>query len=111
VISVVINRPSSTGRDKYGDPVSASTTTTTVIAEAIAPSSTVEPTGRDRQGIVIGYTLYLPYGTDILSTDTVTIAAAPFAGSYDIEGEPAQWVDPFTGVGRGIVAELRRTEG
>lgn len=110
-VSVTVTRLTPGDLDKYGDAASSTTATHTVEATAIAPADSTEPTERGRQGVIVTHTLYCPAGADVASGDTVTITDENFAGTYDVEGEPAVWVDPWSNAGAGVVVNLRRAAG
>lgn len=107
--SITVTRPgAATGSpDALGNPVLAASSTFTVDGVAVAPitpQEAVELWGADNQG---GYSLYLPFGTQLRSTDRVTVrgeAGFQVQGSADL----VQWKSPFTGWEAGAVAVVRR---
>lgn len=54
-----------------------------------------------------GFTLYLPHGTELESTDLVTIRGE---SGFQVQGDAGlvQWRSPFTGWEAGAVAIVRR---
>ena len=54
-----------------------------------------------------GFTLYLPTGTEIGPQNRVVVRGK----TYDVLGEPAEWVNPFTGWAPGVVVQTELTEG
>jgi hypothetical protein len=99
-----------TTTDPYsGLPVANWTTTTavTVTNVGVEPRPSSEPVQDARNSVTSGYTLYLPTGTTITPANRVTVRG----GTYDVLGEPAAWLNPFTGWAPGIIVQLQKTEG
>lgn len=105
--TITVRRDSPGGFTAEGDPVSGTTADTAIAGCAIAPRMSSEPTERGRQGVIIGLTVYAPFGSDILFTDTILIATV----EYRIEGDPADWSNPFTGATPGMEIALTRAVG
>jgi hypothetical protein len=104
---VTVLRDTPGGFDPYGDPVTSTTIRTLIEACAIAPRYSTEPTERGRQGVIVGLSVYAPAGSDITSTDRLEIDGI----TYVIDGEPAEWVNPFTGSWPGLEVAVRRATG
>ena len=92
--------------DEYGDP-DGEPEEDDLEGCTVAPRSSTEVDERGRQGVVVGLTLYAPYGTDIVHTDQLQVDGV----LYDIDGEPGLWKNPFTGWEAGIEVALVRAEG
>lgn len=107
MISVTRHRNTPAGVDQYGDPTGVTPDALTVSGCAVAPRSSSEPTERGRVGVIVGLTLYAPYGSDIIHTDQIEVDGTV----YDIEGEPGLWANPFTGSRPGMEVALKRAEG
>jgi hypothetical protein len=73
---------------------------------ALAPRQESEAHGAGRAGVIVGLTLYAPYDADIAFTDRISTPS----GVYEIEGEPGNWLNPFTGTEHGLTAALRRVD-
>lgn len=102
------------GKDEYGDPIPGAASTHEVAHCAVMPrrGGGREVDDRGREGSIVGLTLHAPAGADLLRTDQVVIpAGTPNAGRYEVEGEAAEWVSPFTGRHFGFEVALRRAEG
>jgi hypothetical protein len=84
-------------------------TSTSVIVEGVGvePRPSPEPVQDARNAITSGYTLYLPAATTITAANRVTVRG----GTYDVLGEPASWLNPFTGWAPGVIVQLQKTEG
>ena len=93
--------------DAYGEPIPSTRTGGDITGCAIAPRMSTEPTERGRQGVIVGLTVYAPAGSDILSTDSLMVRGH----SYLVEGEPAEWVSPYTGWTPGLEVAIRRAVG
>jgi hypothetical protein len=99
--------PGAVTYDQYGDPVAPTRTGSNITGCAIAPRYSTESTERGRQGVIVGLTIYAPAGSDILSTDSLMVRGHP----YVVEGEPADWVNPYTGWAPGLEVAIRRAVG
>lgn len=95
--------------DRYGNVVADWSTATreTVQGCALAPRSDGEERSQSRQGVIVGHTLYAPAGTDLRAADRVEARGLTF----EVEGFPESWRNPYTGVDFGVEASLRRVEG
>lgn len=95
------------GVDEYGDPVAGTEDRATLTGAYVAPRETSEIVNRGRAGVIVGLTLFAPYDTDLAFTDRIEVDGV----SYDIEGEPGKWRNPFTDWEAGIQAALVRSAG
>lgn len=105
--TVTVLRDSPGGFDAYGDPATSTTARVVIESCAIAPRYSNEPTERGRQGVIVGLSVYAPAGSDITSTDRLEIDGV----AYVIDGEPAEWINPFTGSRPGLEVAARRATG
>ena len=71
--TVTLLRDSPGGGDIYGDPVTSTTARIPVERCLISPTTSTEPTQRGRTGVVTGWTVHAPAGTDARFTDLVEI--------------------------------------
>jgi len=55
----------------------------------------------------VGLSIYAPIGSDILFTDLLQVRGQV----YMVEGDPADWVSPFTGWAPGMEIALKRAVG
>lgn len=104
-------RQSPGGTDIYGDPV-PSTETVTEIGRVgwlpfVVPRSSSDINAAGRAGVIIGLTLYLPYGFDIRHDDLVDVDGT----RYRIDGEPGHWKHPSTEWEACAEVSLVRAEG
>lgn len=93
--------------DEYGDPVSSTETRVLLEGAGVAPRSSEDITDQGRQGVIVGLSLYLPFGTDFLHTDQAEVDGVV----YDVEGEPGSWKSPLTSWEAGMEIALRRAVG
>ena len=93
--------------DAYGDPSTASTTRIDIAGCGVAPRYSTEPNTLGRNGVIVGLTIFAPYGSDILFTDRIEIAGV----SYLVEGSPENWKNPFTGSTPGMEIAVKRAVG
>lgn len=105
--TVTIVRKSPGGTDVYGDPITSTTTRIDLAGCGVAPRYSTEPTDRGRQGVIIGWSVYPPADAGILFTDQLEVGGV----LYEVEGEPAEWANPFTGWNPGGEVALRRAVG
>ena len=68
---------------------------------AVEPRPSTEPTEDARNAVMSGYTLYPPAGSDVTLADRVRVRGVV----YEVEGDPADWVNPFTGDNPGMVIQ------
>lgn len=99
VTLTVTRRPT---RDKYGDRSDATPQTHTIDEVKVAPRTSDELTAGGRAGVIAGYTVYAPPGSDLQAHDEVAVSG--MTGTFDVDGEPFDW-------GPGVVAELTRRVG
>lgn len=95
------------GRDEYGDPLSADSEEDDIPDCVVSPRLSTEVTAPGRQGVVVGLTLYAPYGTDLVHTDQVKVDGV----LYELDGEPGPWKSPFSGWEAGVEVALKRAAG
>jgi hypothetical protein len=105
--AVTIVRSTPGGFDAYGDPIPGTETRTVVAGCAVAPRLSTEPTERGRQGVVVGFTVYLPPRSGVTYPDQLEIGGV----LYSIVGEPGQWVNPFDGSTPGDEVAVVRAAG
>lgn len=75
---------------------------------AVAPRTEDEERERGRQGVIIGWTVYIPQvPADVRFDDRMEIPA----GVFEVEGDPGPWHNPYTGHQPGTVVNLRRVDG
>jgi len=60
-----------------------------------------------RTAVIVHPSLYLPPGQTVASTDRVRVRGL----DYEVVGEVAEWVNPFTGDRPGGTLSLKRVEG
>lgn len=99
---IVRLRDTVTDTDKYGDPSSAPATGELPIDGClVAPLRSDEPTDRGRAGVVVGWTVFCPPGTDVQFTDRLRIRGV----ECEVQGEVADWGDA------GVVVNATRATG
>lgn len=96
--------------DGYGGVVtdwSLPTTDVVIGGVGLAPRVDDEIGTPGRGGVVIGFTLYAPFGVDVTFEDRLV---TPY-GLFEVEGEPGPWRNPMTGWEAGTTMALRRVVG
>lgn len=86
----------------WDDPTSVS-----VAGVGVEPRPSGEPLQDARNQITSGYTLYFPASATVTPQNKVIVRGV----TYDVLGEPAVWVNPFTGWQPGQVVQVERSEG
>lgn len=71
------------------------------------PGQSSEPVQDARNSVTTQPEVYAPEGVDILAGDRLVVRGLTF----DVDGDPATWVSPFTGWAPGLVVALKRTAG
>lgn len=90
--TVVLVRAVPGGTDPYGDPIPSTTTRLDIKRCLVVPNQSVEPTDRGRSGVVTGWTVYAPTGTDARFTDQVEVRGV----LCEVDGEVGDWrADPL----------------
>lgn len=83
-------------------------TETTIEGVALAPRVGEEVHGAGRAGVIVGLTIYCEPGVDITWQDRIRLANGDI---YEFEGQPGDWVNPWTGYRHGVTGALRRVDG
>jgi len=78
-----------------------------VAGVGVEPRPSGEPVQDARNAVTSGYSLYMPVGTAVTARNRVIVRG----GTYAVLGEPAVWVNPFTGWEPGLVVQCERIEG
>lgn len=93
--------------DDYGDPVPGADDRKEIPGAFTAPRRS-EGVDRDgRSGVIIGLTLFAPFGSDIVYSDQIDLDGVV----WEIDGEPGAWEHPKTGWEAGMEIALVRGEG
>lgn len=95
-----------TGQDSDGNDVWG-TTTTTIVGCAFDPGGSTELQQGSRDTVTTRPTVFLPAGTVVGAVDRVTVAGRTF----EVDGTPLYYSNPFTGYTPGPVITLTRITG
>ena len=106
-MAVVRVRSTPGGIDPYGEPVAGTETLTTLPDAFTAPRTSSDVDTRDNTGVIVGLTLFAPYGTDIAPTDEFDIDGI----RYRIEGVAGEWKNALTDWEAGTTVALERAAG
>lgn len=71
------------------------------------PGQSSEPLQDARNAVITQPEVYAPFGSDVLAGDRLVVRGR----TYDVQGDPASWVSPFTGWAPGMVVPLKIVEG
>ncbi len=100
------------GIDVYGDPVDSDADEEALAGCGVAPRSTSDIDDRGRQGVIVGLSLYTPYGADVLYTDQFRVEGlGSLDGTYEVDGEAGQWKSPLSSWEAGTEIALKRAQG
>ena len=108
---VTIVRPGAPTRDSYGNDVPGTPTEFPVHGCAVAPRDGTGAGANEiidaRDTVIVGLTLYAPYGTDIRATDQIRVNGE----LYEVDGQPGSFRSPFTGSTGPVVVALELVTG
>lgn len=95
---VRLRRGPSPGRDPRGQPIPGPLTETEMTGVVVTPrAETPDVGGSQQQGrdtVIVGFTVYAPAGSDVLTTDQFRIRGEV----CEVTGQPGDWGrNPFTG--------------
>jgi len=96
--------------DEYGNTVEswdAPTTVAFVQGVGVEPRPSGETFIDSRNAVTSGFTLYMPAGVTVQPEHRVAVRGEVWA----VQGDPAEWRNPFTGWSPGSVVQVGRTDG
>lgn len=96
-----------TTEDPYGNPVPGADVEVEIPTLGIAPRVSSEFNEPGRNAVIVGLSVYFPRGTDVKASDGFRVRGEV----YEVDGEPGDWRNPFTGVARGIEVALSKVTG
>lgn len=103
-----VRRGAQTGVDRYGKPVYGVDVETALDGGAFDPGGSVEPVEVGRTAVITSPKVYFRAGApDVVSTDHLRVRGVLYA----VQGNPAVWVNPWTGGTSGTVVELKAVTG
>lgn len=103
---VVVVRVTSGEPDEWGDVADPVESRTTVGGCAVAPLKQGENATTDGAVLLDGFTVYMPYGTDVTASDLLEIRGLLFS----VDGVPGVWVNPYSvSYPRGVEVVVRRS--
>ncbi|MEU7843947.1 hypothetical protein AB0B39_23640 [Micromonospora sp. NPDC049114] len=76
------------------------------VAQGAKGGGTETLTG-DRNAVVSDLMVFMPSGADVTAADRLEVRGR----SYEVTGEPFDWVNPFTATAFGTVVYCNRVEG
>lgn len=101
-------RREQTGIDRYGNPEYGDVQTVLPERAGFAPGGTSEPVEVGREPVITTPKLYfLRQYPDLRRDDRVIVRGR----TYLVDGDQADWIDPFGSIVGGAVVELEAAEG
>lgn len=102
----------SPGRDERGQPIPGPLLEEPIEGVAVVPRAQAPDVGGEQQQyrdqVFIGYTLYLPAGTDVVTTDRLMVRGE----LHEVTGFPGDWGrSPFTGSAGPVQVAVDRVKG
>jgi hypothetical protein len=74
---------------------------------AFNPGVSSEPLQNARNAVITRPEVYAPPGADVLAGDRLVVRGV----TYEVQGNPQDWISPFTGWHPGLVVPLEAVEG
>lgn len=71
------------------------------------PGSSNEPLEQARDAVITRPTVYAPAGSDVRAADRLVVRGR----TWLVDGDPADYVNPFTGWAAGLVVNLKAVSG
>jgi hypothetical protein len=105
--SVTFEASVSGSDDVHGNPVETWAAAVVVEGCAFDPGGSVESVEPGRNAVVSNPRVFAPFGTVVGARDRVTVRGLVFV----VDGDPAQWRNPYTGSTPGVVVNLERVGG
>lgn len=104
-ITITVERGATDPRT--GDPL-PNPATHTIDGCAVAPRTSSETTDLG-DAVIVGLSLFAPYGADVKVTDRIRIPDDPVP--WEVDGEPGHWRSPFSDWRPGTQVALTRQRG
>jgi hypothetical protein len=73
----------------------------------VVPRTTSEPLEAGRAPVIVGYTVHMPWGTEITARDRVEL----YGEVWQVDGYPFPWKNAFTGTEHGVEVQLKKVTG
>lgn len=93
--------------DRYGNTIPSTWQLVAMVDGGFAPTSTREDTTQGREAVISDASVYVACGADARAGDRIEVRGS----TYEVVGDPAEWVNPFTGWAAGAEIRLRRVAG
>lgn len=93
------------GTDEYGNDTYTDVTEDIALC-SVQPASSTEVI-QFTDAVTTGITVFLPYGTDISYLDAIIVAGI----QYEVQGDPSQWVSPFSGHAAPVQVRASKVKG
>lgn len=109
-VAVTVRTPSSSSKDRFGNPV-VTYTETTVENVLVSPGATENLEASRPDGIMVDFTLHFPKTFNGVLEGCQVVLPEPWAGTYEVIGAPYPYIDANTPTEWHIPAEVMRAHG
>jgi len=99
-------RPGAPTVDEYGTQIPGAEVEVPIMGAAFDPGGSSEPAQTGTARVVTTPKIYFTTSPDVLSSDRMRVRGLV----YSVIGNPALWINPFTGATAGLVVELKAVE-
>lgn len=106
-VTLTIRTGEESDEDIYGDSTDTVPTDTDWGPCALAPRTSTEREDNRAPAVVTGLTIYGPQPGPGPGAQVV-IDAGTYAGTWEVEGIPGEWTNPFTGWAPGVEVAVTR---
>lgn len=94
-VTVTVRRPSSTQKDRFGNPVKE-WTTETVNNVLVSPGATADLEAARPEGVTVDLSLHFPKTYNEPLEGCEVMLPAPWSGTYAVIGAPTPYIDANT---------------
>lgn len=94
-VTVTVRRPSTSGTDRFGNPVKE-WTTETVSNVLVSPGATLDLEAARPEGVTVDLSLHFPKTYSESLEGCEIVLPAPWAGTYSVIGAPTPYIDVNT---------------
>lgn len=109
-VAVTVRRPSTSGTDRFGNPVKT-WTTETVNNVLISPGATADLEASRPEGVTVDLSLHFPKTYNLPLEGCEVVLPAPWSGTYNVIGVPTPYIDANTPTSWHMPVEVTAAHG